>query len=66
MKAGKLNVDQINFLGYTFSSVEQQRLQEIDDELEYELDAAYEEDEDEDDDFLSDNNDIEEEDTSSL
>ena len=63
MKAGKLNVDNVNFLGFSLTAREQQRMSEIEDEFEYELSSDYDDDEDDDDKFVED---AESDDSSSL
>ncbi len=54
MKAGKLNVDKVNFLGFSLTASERQRMSEIEDEFEYELSPDYDDDEDDDDTFVED------------
>ncbi len=54
MKAGKLNTEFVNFLGYSLYANDSQRLQEIEDEFEYELSGDYDEDDDEDDSLFDD------------
>jgi hypothetical protein len=55
MKAGKLNTEFVNFMGFDWNLVDQQRLREIEDEFEYEMSATdRDEDEDEEDDSLFD------------
>lgn len=64
MKAGKLNTEFVNFLGYSLYSNDSQRLQEIEDEFEYELSADLDDDDDEDDSLFDEYEN--EDDTSSL
>lgn len=64
MKAGKLNIEHVNFLGFSLNALEPQKLSEIEDEFEYELTADYDEDDEEDDSLVDDYEDLD--DSSSL
>lgn len=68
MKAGKLNTEFVNFMGFELNLVDQQRLREIEDEFEYEMTATDtdEEEDDEDDSLFDSYYDDEDEDGSSI